>query len=691
MRCSVTTGVVFMTAAALFWGAATTASAGEAAVLSDADHNGRWSVGPDGVSAQIKGNVMAKPTLSFRVDELRRAPLALVVKSDTRSVTVRVDGASRRFETTGGDQTLVMDAGREPVLAFNGRAKAAWQGAWREGLAEGREVTLEFAPCLFVKLSWHHDGRVTVPEVEGEVEADDGEEEGNDRRRDRRHRRRGPIEADPPDVRRIEGSIVQLRVRRGERAAVGLTPAVVVSRGGLAVASLHALAGATEVKAEVFDRAVENRLPVEPVGIDADHDLALVRLDVTADGAARAALMPLTPADALPEKDAAVWVAHRVGGRTRLSGGHVTWSGLLGELGSRSRDKLGYPEASRWMLIDAESDRGYAMRPIVDKEGELVGLGAWTWPMSGEVVAGLSVEHVSRLMDGTDTTRSMSWLAVSEETEGRGWPYATFPRVAMEGGEGVSKLGRAIQIADRSHACPRCEARGFVLRRVTLGYERGGGVRKPVNADKAFECPRCDGSGLQEERPMVAGWGVLAGAIAAADLEEEGTSAQFERAAGTLATMGKNHFRGLVDISERRAAELIEAGPEAIGESVVLFGERVRVGRRSELGGESGLQAIRVFDPTEEEDRRRYRRGRDQREAPTHAVVIDGVRHEAEGRGDLAAVAGVVAGFVAREKGEPALIVVNEAMIVPIEERELVERETAAEWNEANLPEVDER
>lgn len=662
--------------------------AAEAPVLSGAGHNEAWSVGPDGRSAQIKGSAMERPTISFAVAQLQRAPLAIVANSDTAKVTVSVGEFSRTFETTGGDQTLVMDAGREAVLAFNGKADAAWQGPWAENLKRDDQVTVEFAPCLFVKLSWQHGGNVSIPEVTGEAATEDEADDDRDDRRRRRWRDRREIDVEPPDVRRISGSIVQLRIHRGERGVVGLAPAVVVRRGGLAVAPLHALVGATQVEAHVYDRAVKERLPVSVVGFDKATDLAVVRLDVSAAPTARAALTPLTAAAKAPEEDAPLWVAHRVGDRMRLSGGTVKWAGVLGELGSRSREKLGYPETTQWLLIDAESDRGYAMRPIVDKDGALVGLGAWTWPMSGEVVAALDVGHVEKLINTSDTARSVAWGTLSEEAAGQRWPYATYPEVAVEGTAAVADLRRAVAVAERSHTCPRCDGKGYVLRRVTLGYEVGAGMRRPVRTDKALECPRCEGNGLHDQEPMLAGFGTLAEAVAKLDMDEAGAQAQIERAAEALTAIARSNFRSLVRISDQQAADLIAGGPGSIGKPIVLFGEKVRVGRRSELGGEAGLQAVRIVDPTE--SRRSYGRDRNDQQ-PQHAVIIDGVRHGPEGRGELAVVSGVVAGYVAREQGESPLIVVTGAMVLSIDEDDLVERQTAEEWNEENLPEVDER
>jgi hypothetical protein len=370
-----------------------------------------------------------------------------------------------------------------------------------------------------------------------------------------------------------------------------------------------------------------------------------------------------------------------------LSGGPVKWAGMLGELGARSKAKLGYPETTRWALIEAESDRGYGMRPVVDQSGNLAGLAAWTWPMSGNAIAVLSAEHVEALIAGSDLAGEMRWAAVDEAAEGARWPYAMFPTIELMSMARARDLQRAVRVADRSHTCTRCDGKGHVLRRVTVGHRTSGGLRYPVKADKAFVCPRCEGDGLNQDEALLGGLRTLADAAARLDPSDERAGEQLEAAASKLSEIGRKHFPALVALSRERAKALAASGPAAVGESVVIYGRRVRAGRRSGMGGEAGLVAVVIDDPTEEDGYRYRRRGADSGEKP-YAAVLDGVKHGAEADGELAAVSGLLAGFVAREEGEPPLMVVSHAVMSTFGEGELTERETAEQWNEENLREA---
>ncbi len=176
--------------------------------------------------------------------------------------------------------------------------------------------------------------------------------------------------------------MVQLSVRDVSGVERGTGSGFFVSPDGVIVTNHHVIDGARELRARLTDgRELEI---VGVIGTDAEHDLALVKVD----------------GEALPALELGSAAGLREGDRVAVIGSPLGLAGSISEgIFSASRDVM-MGRAGPWLQITAAISPGSSGSPVLDAEGRVVGVAVATMLGGQSVNVAAPARFVAELLAG---------------------------------------------------------------------------------------------------------------------------------------------------------------------------------------------------------------------------------------------------------------------------------------------------
>ncbi|MBL8876953.1 MAG: trypsin-like peptidase domain-containing protein [Phycisphaerae bacterium] len=163
---------------------------------------------------------------------------------------------------------------------------------------------------------------------------------------------------------------------------------------GLAATNFHVIADAISANAVLRDPAAE--VPVTLVAVDPGNDIALVRVDVS-----KLATKPptLRISQVEPSQGQDVWALGFPRGMSMtVTKGVVNAVRGFDELPADLRKSLKYDKASRWVQTDCTINHGNSGGPLVDLDGQVIGMNTWAWTSQNNSFFALSALHISALV-----------------------------------------------------------------------------------------------------------------------------------------------------------------------------------------------------------------------------------------------------------------------------------------------------
>lgn len=294
------------------------------------------------------------------------------------------------------------------------------------------------------------------------------------------------------------------RVKQGVFQVVSIGPdaertgtGFLISSDGFAITNTHVIAGATAIRAIYKTSAATLEMPAQLWAIDPTMDLALLKLNFSGPPSL---MLPLKICRREPRVGEDVYV---IGFPAPV--GYTVTRGIAGavklfsELPEEMREGSAYLSESKWIQTDCAMNRGNSGGPLVNGEGQVVGVNTWVWRQD-EVVGvhfALDASQVSEFVarkprDPLGLERAATFLGFSHSS-GR------LPTIPIARNLQYPAFLRLLSAFKKAIPCRLCDGSQRVVRRVTTGYVKGGNLRKPITEDKSFPCRTCDGTGLNDE------------------------------------------------------------------------------------------------------------------------------------------------------------------------------------------------
>ncbi len=200
-------------------------------------------------------------------------------------------------------------------------------------------------------------------------------------------------------VEKVEPSVVRIDTDR----AIG--SGVVIDANGWVVTNYHVIDGAREAKIKFRNGHVARIAGY--VAVDPTRDLALLQIDKT-----QQRLVPIAIAEKLPRKgDRVAAFGNPQGLSFSTSEGIVSairsGAELSKMLGGRAYQAQGYSMTATWIQTTAAISGGNSGGPLVDMEGQLLGLNTWTRADGQNLNFAIGSPDIKRLVDGAPTGSTM--------------------------------------------------------------------------------------------------------------------------------------------------------------------------------------------------------------------------------------------------------------------------------------------
>lgn len=642
------------------------------APLTDHRDNAKWTVDAEARTATIDADADRYPQIEFDMAAAREAgAIELRFNTDADYVYVFAGRRRERVQIDPGDHTFMLDVAGKRVTIDGEPAGDELAEDWKNGVASDRAdgLGLRFGRIEQpLKLNW------TLKQTNtggGQAGADDGAGVDGEAGVGDAGNIGAALGVD--ELRnRAAGAVVELQVQRGERpTAAARVPAIIVERGGLAIAPLAPLADAQSVKARIA--GAEELATVEPLAFDADANLAVVKI-IADRPMFRAMMRHVEPAADAPAEDQRVYLAAYDGQRHALEPLTVESEGAVSvdELNRRLREMLGHGGLTRWIELSRPVGTDQGGAAVLNDRGQLVGVAVWTWGANREGLA-IDASHVRGLLEKATDATLMTWPAFDTKLEGLTLALSDFPTLTVVQREDPEQVKRLVSGIEKGHVCSACDGNGYIARRVRVGWTSGGGMRKPIMQTRYFDCDRCEATGLRSDAAVVRGLENLATAAGTMDAQARDANQALQAARDALRTMALNHDAQLVRVLTERARVILGQGQAAVGQPIAVAGDLVR---GIELPGRTDATVGVVVGES--------RRDADLRTLVDRPVLMDAAN------GDRAIVVGILAGYVKSHSDKPPAAVISHAIVVPYEQDQIVVRKTAEELNEEKEEQLDE-
>ncbi len=488
-----------------------------------------------------------------------------------------------------------------------------------------------------------------------------------------------PTARDMQDV--AAGAVVKLHVYRSGEDVAGIVPAVLIEPMGRAVATAHPLLGATRVEARL--PGVREAVPVQPVAISGELNLAIVQLDINVP-MVRAVAKPRQTLTDEPKRGDKLWLVSTEDPKHKLHRTQIIGTAVYDDLDARTLEYLRQSPMTKWIEVEAADDAAHGAKLAFDGEGRFAGFVAWTWLERRRSTPILAAVHVDELKASAQR-HIAAWGQLEQQIAGQPPLPLQFPELRITPGRTEQSVRKATHLLDQAAICSLCKGWGTTERKRLAGYESlGGGMRRPVFEYEDAPCPRCEGDGLATAGVLERSLAQLVDALARLNPDPADAAERAETLSTTSQTVRRIAGRLTHPLAGRvnpEAEALFTDGPKRIGQPVVLIGELVRdvrVPGRTDtvMGVRMGAPERRNAPDTARSDSPYARRRAGDDDPRRRVLVIDPALVD-ESDGQYAIVGGLLAGYVQYQRDLPPVPVLTRGLVAPLAETDQLDAERA--------------
>ncbi len=193
------------------------------------------------------------------------------------------------------------------------------------------------------------------------------------------------------------------KLHEGGGARKGVGSGFIIHPDGWILTNAHVVEGADKVVAEVGERNA--RVPARVVGIDSETDLALVKIDTDRP-------LPFLRLGDSDQLQAAQWVV-AIGCPFGLD--HSVSLGIVSHTERTDISPVGRPGTYDFIQTDASINPGSSGGPVIDLEGDVVGIAAAVNATGHGIAFAIPVNMAKTIVDQLHTNGHVirSWLGVS--------------------------------------------------------------------------------------------------------------------------------------------------------------------------------------------------------------------------------------------------------------------------------------
>jgi len=273
---------------------------------------------------------------------------------------------------------------------------------------------------------------------------------------------------------------------------------------GLGITSFSVLQRAKKAGHVVFDD-IESELDFDVLGVDTTANLALVRVDLS-DVFELRRPVPLRFRDEPLGEGESIHVVgdwRLAGGARRAVSGTVSAVERCSDLPGPLRRTTGCSPASVWMRTDAPIHVTHTGGPVLDDNGDVVGLSTWAWTGNDAESLAIAADELRGLV-----TRFEDAEPLNLARERRGWrrielAQSAFPILEMDQRDRVTKTLTSARALRRQVPCPTCDGTQVVRERRKVGERRLPGMVQPVYEWVEVTCQSNGGTGYNDIHRIV--------------------------------------------------------------------------------------------------------------------------------------------------------------------------------------------
>ncbi|MBN8598481.1 MAG: trypsin-like peptidase domain-containing protein [Planctomycetes bacterium] len=267
---------------------------------------------------------------------------------------------------------------------------------------------------------------------------------------------------------------------------------------GLAATNFHVIADAISANAVLRDPAAE--VPVTLVAVDPGNDIALVRVDVS-----KLATKPptLRISQVEPSQGQDVWALGFPRGMSMtVTKGVVNAVRGFDELPADLRKSLKYDKASRWVQTDCTINHGNSGGPLVDLDGQVIGMNTWAWTSQNNSFFALSALHISALVT-TPRTQDVGFDGLKKVEKRSRIAGTLAPDLDVVRNVPAAEVIQAAKTFAQAARCSSCSGKGTITSKKRTGEQRGNGIIYPIFSDVTETCSACEGSRYSKKKAVV--------------------------------------------------------------------------------------------------------------------------------------------------------------------------------------------
>jgi len=297
---------------------------------------------------------------------------------------------------------------------------------------------------------------------------------------------------------RVEPAIFRIDTFDASGQAFAHGTGFMVSPDGWAATNFHVVQGASSAKAVFATDANATPIPLELYSVHPEFDLALLKLGTTS-----VRYTPLSIARSEPAAGDDCWA---IGFPKGL--GYTVNKGSVN--GVRDFSKLpaeyhavfeSYSSSSRWVQTDCTINHGNSGGPLINSNGEVIGINTWYWPEGNNMYFALSSTNVRQLLADVPATpitfavAAKKYQSPAEQNEITG----DLPKLNVASNISAVRLTATATAVPNAigHRCNECSGTGRISTKVQTGTQSGNGMTAPVFSTRTDRCSKCGGTGIE--------------------------------------------------------------------------------------------------------------------------------------------------------------------------------------------------
>lgn len=212
-------------------------------------------------------------------------------------------------------------------------------------------------------------------------------------------------------VKQVDQGVVYITALDSKAGEIGIGSGFVIAKEGLVATNYHVLARASSAQVQFPDG---NKLAVRGLrGWDRESDLAILELEQPP---ADMEVLPLASGDAPSLGTHVVSIGHPQGFRFTPTQGIVNSVRATSELPPGVRMAIRAPADHRWIQHDAPISQGNSGGPLLNMQGEVIGINTWVGLGGENLSFAADVKHLASLLQRLES-HSVSFLDAFGPTE----------------------------------------------------------------------------------------------------------------------------------------------------------------------------------------------------------------------------------------------------------------------------------